>query len=60
VFFHPIDQEILAVLRDRSLERGAVAIDVAHVSKPLVVAFGSPLHAPVGTDGQCARFRDDH
>jgi hypothetical protein len=60
LFFHPVDQEVLAVLSDCCLKRGAVAIDVTHVPEPLVVTAGSTLHTPVGTDGQCARFRDGH
>jgi hypothetical protein len=58
VFFHPIDQKVLAVLGDCSLEREAIAIDVAHFPEPLVVAAGSALHAPIGTDRQCTGFRD--
>jgi hypothetical protein len=31
-----------------------------HFPKPLVVAAGSALHAPVNTDGQWAKLRDGH
>jgi hypothetical protein len=49
-----------AALGDCGLVSSAIAIHVVHFPKPLVVAAGSALHAPVNTDGQWAKLRDGH